>query len=153
MQTTQQTPSRKAPPQAGRSRKTNGVQRKNAPLASGGTGSGSVTINYGASTSVSDGDFQVSLTISPQLVGDNDWMGLFASQSDLQSCINDINSGGDGSNYLTWEYVTDFEQSSYGKLSWDTDYGVTDGAVLGYFTKDYVSGYYRFVFQTSAYQA
>jgi hypothetical protein len=153
MQTQNRNHSLKAPPRLGRSdRKSNGLLAKALPLASGGSGSGSMTVSYSASTTVADGDFVVSLSVSPQIVGDDDWMGIFASQTDLQSCINNINTGGSGSNYLTWEYVVDFD-SSGSSLTWNSSYGVTDGAIFAYFTKNFANGNYVYVFATSPYQS
>lgn len=141
----------KAPPPAGRSRKTNTLRSPVRPQASGGTGSGSLTLQYSLGLSLLDGDFLVTATVSPQVVGDNDWVGIFASQQDLQQCINNINNGGSGSNYQDWEWVSDFS-SSNGTLTYESSVGATDGAVAAWFTKDFLSGRYVFVFATSPYQ-
>lgn len=122
--------------------------RRTYTAESGGSGSGS--ISYSMALGPNNGNFMVTVTATPQVIGDDDWIGIYANQAALNEDIQRVNSGGSGGAYETWQWVTDFDQQG-GSLTYTSSAKVNSGVVAGYFAKDSKSGSYRFVFQTNAF--
>lgn len=119
-----------------------------APAAMSTAGS----LTYSMNLSFNDGDFVVQASVvnaSGQLVvGDDDWIGIYSSQANLNKDIQSVNAGGSGGAYADWEWVTSFDVSG-STLTWDSSESASTGFLLGYFAKDFKSGNYRFVGQVA----
>ena len=70
--------------------------REGRRATTGASGSGTGAINYTAALSANGGDFTVTVTASPSVIGDDDWVGIYANQGDVNQDIQSVNAGGSG---------------------------------------------------------
>lgn len=134
------------PPLEGRRHRLGDAAAPGAAFAQAGN------VSYSMALSFNDGDFVVTAQVlnatGQTLVGDDDWIGIYANQTALNKDIQSVNAGGSGGAYADWEWVQDFKLTGT-TLTWDSGESASPNYLLGYFAKDFVSGNYRFVGQVT----